>query len=316
MFRPVSSRPRLRVGGDATCSTRWARTAVFERSVEQRAGAPPWIFYEGPPTANNKPGAAPRVGARLQGPVLPLPDDARPPRRAKRRVGHPRAARRGRGREAPRHLGEARDRGEDRHRAVRRAVPRVRRGLRRGVREADEADRLLGRLRRRLPDLRPRVRRLGVVAPEDDLRQGPAVRGPEGPAVLPALRDAAVQPRARPARRLHRRGRPARLRALRARRGRRRAARGRDVAHGLDDHAVDAARATSGVAVQSRSSPTRSVDGTIVADDARRDGLRRGRGRRGTVPGERARGPALPAPVHDVEVARGRRAASSCPPTT
>jgi isoleucyl-tRNA synthetase len=35
---------------------RWAAHRVFERSVEQRAGAAPWVFYEGPPTANGRPG--------------------------------------------------------------------------------------------------------------------------------------------------------------------------------------------------------------------------------------------------------------------
>ena len=35
---------------------RWAAHRVFERSVEQREGAPPWVFYEGPPTANGMPG--------------------------------------------------------------------------------------------------------------------------------------------------------------------------------------------------------------------------------------------------------------------
>jgi isoleucyl-tRNA synthetase len=35
---------------------RWAAQRVFERSVEQREGAPPWVFYEGPPTANGMPG--------------------------------------------------------------------------------------------------------------------------------------------------------------------------------------------------------------------------------------------------------------------
>ncbi len=35
---------------------RWAAQRVFERSVEQRAGAPKWVFYEGPPTANGRPG--------------------------------------------------------------------------------------------------------------------------------------------------------------------------------------------------------------------------------------------------------------------
>jgi len=35
---------------------RWERHRVFERSVELRRGAEPWVFYEGPPTANGRPG--------------------------------------------------------------------------------------------------------------------------------------------------------------------------------------------------------------------------------------------------------------------
>ncbi|MFN2539940.1 MAG: class I tRNA ligase family protein, partial [Mycobacteriales bacterium] len=35
---------------------RWERDKVFERSLEQTAGGEPWVFYEGPPTANGKPG--------------------------------------------------------------------------------------------------------------------------------------------------------------------------------------------------------------------------------------------------------------------
>ena len=31
-------------------------TGIFERSVELRAGVEPWVFYEGPPTANGRPG--------------------------------------------------------------------------------------------------------------------------------------------------------------------------------------------------------------------------------------------------------------------
>src|SRR5687768_16713305 len=34
----------------------WKSNDVFHRSVEQRLGQPEWVFYEGPPTANNKPG--------------------------------------------------------------------------------------------------------------------------------------------------------------------------------------------------------------------------------------------------------------------
>jgi isoleucyl-tRNA synthetase len=36
---------------------RWREEKVFERSLAQRDGAPVWSFYEGPPTANGKPGS-------------------------------------------------------------------------------------------------------------------------------------------------------------------------------------------------------------------------------------------------------------------
>jgi len=35
---------------------RWRDHQVFERSVSQREGCKPWVFYEGPPTANGRPG--------------------------------------------------------------------------------------------------------------------------------------------------------------------------------------------------------------------------------------------------------------------
>ncbi|MDQ4143892.1 MAG: isoleucine--tRNA ligase [Actinomycetota bacterium] len=35
---------------------RWAHDDVFRRSISERSGAPEWVFYEGPPTANGKPG--------------------------------------------------------------------------------------------------------------------------------------------------------------------------------------------------------------------------------------------------------------------
>jgi isoleucyl-tRNA synthetase len=35
---------------------RWHEGKIFERSLEQTAGGPAWIFYEGPPTANGMPG--------------------------------------------------------------------------------------------------------------------------------------------------------------------------------------------------------------------------------------------------------------------
>src|SRR5215831_7629697 len=35
---------------------RWRDGRVFERSLEQTSAGRPWTFYEGPPTANGKPG--------------------------------------------------------------------------------------------------------------------------------------------------------------------------------------------------------------------------------------------------------------------
>ena len=34
----------------------WADAKVFQRTLERNAGGPPWVFYEGPPTANGRPG--------------------------------------------------------------------------------------------------------------------------------------------------------------------------------------------------------------------------------------------------------------------
>ncbi|MDP9318772.1 MAG: isoleucine--tRNA ligase, partial [Actinomycetota bacterium] len=35
----------------------WRDRRIFPRSLEERAGAEPWVFYEGPPTANGRPGS-------------------------------------------------------------------------------------------------------------------------------------------------------------------------------------------------------------------------------------------------------------------
>ncbi|RSM65076.1 isoleucine--tRNA ligase, partial [Actinoplanes sp. ATCC 53533] len=34
----------------------WQANSIFHRTLEQSAGRPEWIFYEGPPTANGRPG--------------------------------------------------------------------------------------------------------------------------------------------------------------------------------------------------------------------------------------------------------------------
>ncbi len=54
-FRPIPADVDF-VALEGAELARWAEHRVFERSVRQREGAPPWIFYEGPPTANGAPG--------------------------------------------------------------------------------------------------------------------------------------------------------------------------------------------------------------------------------------------------------------------
>src|ERR1700752_4913037 len=49
---------------------RWHEAKIFERSLEQTASGPPWIFYEGPPTANGMPGVH-HIGARVLKDALP-----------------------------------------------------------------------------------------------------------------------------------------------------------------------------------------------------------------------------------------------------
>ena len=48
----------------------WKVSKVFERSLEQTAGKPQWVFYEGPPTANGMPGTH-HVEARVFKDVFP-----------------------------------------------------------------------------------------------------------------------------------------------------------------------------------------------------------------------------------------------------
>jgi isoleucyl-tRNA synthetase len=49
---PQISWPEL----EAEVLRRWSDSDVYKRSLEARSGAPEWVFYEGPPTANGPPG--------------------------------------------------------------------------------------------------------------------------------------------------------------------------------------------------------------------------------------------------------------------
>jgi len=55
VFRPVSADLDF-VAVELAELERWRAHDVFARSMAHRAGAPPWVFYEGPPTANGMPG--------------------------------------------------------------------------------------------------------------------------------------------------------------------------------------------------------------------------------------------------------------------
>jgi isoleucyl-tRNA synthetase len=55
VFRPVPPDADFVTLEEAELA-RWHEHSVFERSVAQRDGAEPWVFYEGPPTANGRPG--------------------------------------------------------------------------------------------------------------------------------------------------------------------------------------------------------------------------------------------------------------------
>ena len=55
MFKPVS--PKLNVTSmEENVLKFWKQADIFRKTVEQRQGAPEYVFYEGPPTANGKPG--------------------------------------------------------------------------------------------------------------------------------------------------------------------------------------------------------------------------------------------------------------------
>ncbi len=52
LIDPRQSFPEL----EHVVAERWAARNVFARTLEQREGAEPWVFWEGPPTANGRPG--------------------------------------------------------------------------------------------------------------------------------------------------------------------------------------------------------------------------------------------------------------------
>ena len=123
---------------------RWEADKVFARTLEGSAGRPQWVFYEGPPTANGRPGTH-HIEARAFKDVFPrfkTMQGWHVPRRAgwdchglpveiavEQELGL---------------RGQARHRAL-RHRGVQRPLPGVRRAARRLVLRAHPPDGLLGR---------------------------------------------------------------------------------------------------------------------------------------------------------------------------
>jgi len=68
-FDPVSPSLDL-VALEESVLTRWETDDVFHESLRRRADAPEWVFYEGPPTANGRPGIH-HVWARLFKDIYP-----------------------------------------------------------------------------------------------------------------------------------------------------------------------------------------------------------------------------------------------------
>ena len=196
-FHPVDPKQSFPVLEEEVLA-RWKERDVFARQVSQREeqGAPMLELLRGPADGERPAGIAPRLRAGLQGRVPALPGDDGAHRPAQGRLGLSRPARRARDREGARDQLQARDRGV-RNRRVQRALPRLRLPLRLRLGPDDRADRRVDRPRRPLRDDGRRLHRVVLVGDAPDVGCGPPVRGQQGRALLPALRDGTVISRGR-----------------------------------------------------------------------------------------------------------------------
>src|SRR5574340_679045 len=142
MFRPVSPKLNVTLMEEAVLRF-WKSHGIFHKTMEQRKGGPEYVFYEGPPTANGKPGVH-HVLARAFKDVFPRYKTMQGLLcQSARRLGYPWSSRRDRGREEARHHQQGADRGH-RHRPVQCHVPRIGVCLHSGLGTPDGSHRLLG----------------------------------------------------------------------------------------------------------------------------------------------------------------------------
>ena len=209
-YRPLSAQVDL-PALDREVIDFWSQQRVFERTLEQTADGPPWIFYEGPPTANGTPGTH-HIEARVFKDVFPR-------YRTMRGYHVPRRA----GWDChglPVELAVEKELGftgkvDIERFGIGEFNARCRENVQRHVGEFLDHERahgLLGRLRQRLLDDESGLHRERLVGPQADLRARPAGRGLPGRALLPPVRHDAVRPRGRPG--LSGRRRPVGVRAL------------------------------------------------------------------------------------------------------
>ena len=175
----------------------WRAQRIFEKTLSKPAPNGPFVFYEGPPTANGLPHNGHVLTRVDQGSLPSLQDDARLRRPAQGGLGHARAAGRGRGREGAAHPRQGRDRGV-RRRALRRrsASTRVFRYTR-GVGGADRPHRVLGRPRTTRTSRTTELRRERVVGALRALQEGAPLSRTQGRLVVGAGRHRAQRGRGR-----------------------------------------------------------------------------------------------------------------------
>ena len=252
----------------------------------QRVAAPPRgraavRLLRGPADRQRPPRLPPRAGARVQGHLPALQDDARLLLRPQGRLGLPRPAGRDRRPAAARDRVQAR---RSRNTASRSSTQKCRESVFEFLEDWTRLTERIGYwvdLDDPYRTLDTELHRVGLVGAEAAVGQGPALRGLQGRPVLPARRHGALQPRGLAG--LPGRRGPERLRPLPGHQAGRRAARGRPAAR-VDDDALDA-----GLQRRRRRRPRAH----LRAHDRRRGagrGARRARARRGREVADRFTG--------------------------
>ena len=88
MFKQISDKVSL-PDLERDVLAQWQSSDLFKKSLDARKDAPDYTFYEGPPTANGRPGIH-HVFARTIKDLVPLPNHARISGPSQGRMGYAR----------------------------------------------------------------------------------------------------------------------------------------------------------------------------------------------------------------------------------